>query len=69
MRENSGKGDGTNNLKDPTLKDHEAEKGKSGKAILDRDDGKDAHGGDLAPPNRDNAGEVQSPEMGEPDRH
>lgn len=70
MRENSGKGDSTNNLKDPTLKEHEAERGKSGEAILKRDDdGKDAHGGDLAPPNRDNAGEVQAPEKGEPDRH
>jgi len=60
MRENSGKGDSNNNLLDPTLKEHEAEKGKSGRA---------AHGGDLAPPNSDEAGKRQSPESGPPDKH
>ena len=33
MRENSGSGEGTNNLRDPTLRDHEREKGVSGAAI------------------------------------
>ena len=60
MRENSGQGDSTTNLRDPTLKEHEAEKGKSGRA---------AHGGDVAPPNSDDAGARQSPESGPPDKH
>ena len=34
MRENSGKGDSNTGLLDPTTKDHEAEKGRSGKAGL-----------------------------------
>ena len=38
MRSNSGSGDGTNNLHDPTLKEHERDRGKSGEAILDRKD-------------------------------
>ena len=60
MRENSGKGDSTNNLRDPTLKEHEAEKGKSGEA---------AHGGDLAPAGIEDEGKRQSPESGPPDKH
>ena len=68
MRENSGKGESSNNLNDPTLKEHEAEKGKSGEAMLKkRDEGKEAHGGDVAPPNSDDAGATRSPEMGEPE--
>ena len=31
--------------------------------------GKEAHGGDVAPPNSDDAGQRQSPESGPPDRH
>ena len=69
MRGNSGKGDSNNNLRDPTLKEHEAERGKSGEAILKRKDDKEAHGGDVAPPNSDDAGATRSPEMGEPERH
>ena len=34
MRENSGKGDSHTGLLDPTTKEHEAEKGKSGEAML-----------------------------------
>jgi hypothetical protein len=33
MRDNSGGGKGSNNLHDPTLKEHEREKGVSGAAI------------------------------------
>ena len=33
MRSNSGGGKGKNNLHDPTLKEHEAEKGRSGGAV------------------------------------
>ena len=33
MRENSGGGKGSNNTGNPTLKDHEREKGVSGNAI------------------------------------
>ncbi len=34
MRENSGKGDSHTGLLDPTLKEHEAKKGRSGQASL-----------------------------------
>ena len=34
MRDNSGKGDSNTGLLDPTIKDREAEKGRSGKASL-----------------------------------
>ena len=60
MRENSGKGDSTTNLLDPTLRDHERATGESGKA---------AHKGDVQPPNNDDAGAVRSPETGEPEKH
>lgn len=33
MRSNSGKGEGTNNNRNPTLKDHERDQGRSGEAI------------------------------------
>jgi hypothetical protein len=33
MRGNSGKGEGTNNNRNPTLKDHERDRGRSGEAI------------------------------------
>lgn len=36
MRSNSGSGEGTNNLHDPTLKEHERDRGKSGEAVLDK---------------------------------
>ena len=35
MRTNSGAGKAKNNNHDPTLKEHEAAKGRSGEAILD----------------------------------
>lgn len=35
MRDNSGKGDSHTGLLDPTVKDHEAKKGRSGQAPLD----------------------------------
>lgn len=60
MRENSGKGEGTNNLLDPTLKEKERDRGRSGEA---------AHGGDLAPANKDDSGRVIAPEKGEPEKH
>ena len=31
--------------------------------------GKESHGGDVAPPNADDAGRRQSPESGPPDKH
>jgi hypothetical protein len=34
MRHNSGKGDSTNNRGDPTLEEHERERGRSGEAIV-----------------------------------
>ena len=37
MRRNSGDDQGRNRLLDPTMKDHERERGKSGTAVLDRD--------------------------------
>ena len=33
MRDNSGQGKGKNNLRDPTLREHEAAHGHSGRAI------------------------------------
>jgi hypothetical protein len=34
MRDNSGGGKSSNNMRDPTVRDHEREKGVSGSAIL-----------------------------------
>lgn len=34
MRDNSGGGKSSNNMRDPTVRDHEREKGTSGSAIL-----------------------------------
>ncbi|HYE27966.1 MAG TPA: hypothetical protein VEA61_07015 [Allosphingosinicella sp.] len=34
MRSNSGKGEGTNNNRNPTLRDHERAHGRSGEAIV-----------------------------------
>ena len=36
MSDNSGKGDSNTGLLDPTIKEREAEKGRSGQAPLDR---------------------------------
>ena len=55
--DNGGKG---NDPLDPALDDHEAGVGLDGKA---------AHGGDVAPPNSDEAGRRQSPESGPIDKH
>ena len=35
MRDNSGKGDSRGNVMDPTIKEHQANKGRSGQAPLD----------------------------------
>ena len=37
MRRNSGKDEGRDNLLDPTMKEHEEARGKSGGAVLDRE--------------------------------
>jgi hypothetical protein len=37
MRRNSGNDEGRNGFLDPTVKDHERERGKSGAAVLDPD--------------------------------
>ena len=37
MRRNSGDDEGRNRLLDPTMKEQERERGKSGTAVLDRD--------------------------------
>ena len=37
MRRNSGTDEGRDNLLDPTTKEHEAARGKSGAAVIDRD--------------------------------
>ena len=37
MRRNSGKDEGRDNLLDPTMKEHEEARGKSGEAVLDRE--------------------------------
>ena len=41
MRRNSGDDEGRNRFLDPTTKAQEAERGKSGAAVLDRDANKD----------------------------
>ena len=71
MRENSGKGDSNTNLRDPTLKEHEAARGKSGEALLNEKEkeGSVAHGGDVAGPASDEPGKRQSPAGGPPDKH
>ena len=48
MRRNSGDDEGRNRFLDPTMKEHEAERGKSGTAVIDRD----ANKGEIAD-NRD----------------
>jgi hypothetical protein len=68
MRENSGKGDSNTGLLDPTMKEHEAERGRSGQAPLG-EKGTQAHGGDVQPPNSDDAGVPRTPETGEPETH
>jgi hypothetical protein len=37
MRRNSGTDESRDNLLDPTMKEHEAERGKSGEAVIDKD--------------------------------
>jgi hypothetical protein len=51
MRENSGKGDSHTGLLDPTVKEHEAERGRSGQAMLKGKD-KAGHKRTSAPDNR-----------------
>ena len=55
MRENSGKGDSHTGLMDPTIKEREAEKGRSGQAVLKGDD-KTGHKRKSAPDNRGGGG-------------
>ena len=59
MSSNGGPGKSNDPL-DPALDDHEAGVGIDGHA---------AHGGDVAPPNSDEAGRRQSSESGPPDKH
>lgn len=69
MRENSGKGDSNTNLLDPTLKEHQAARRKSGEAILKKREGSVVHGGDLAGPGSHEPGKRQSAESGPADKH
>ena len=55
MRSNSGSGKSNNNNLDPTLKEHSNKDGLPGK---------EAHGGDVAPPHSDEGGKRQSPQSG-----
>ena len=55
MRENSGKGDSHTGLMDPTLKEREAEKGRSGQAMLKKKD-ETGHRRKPAPDNRGGGG-------------
>ncbi len=59
MSSSSGSGKSENDLHDPT---HKAQENVGGIP------GKESHGGDVAPPNADDAGRRQSPESGPPDR-
>lgn len=59
MRSDNDPGKPGSDPLDPKLKDHEAGVGIDGRA---------AHGGDVAPPNSDEAGRRQSPESGPPDK-
>jgi hypothetical protein len=55
MRENSGKGDSHTGFRDPTAKEREAEKGRSGQAPLKRAR-KSGHKRTPAPDNRGGGG-------------
>jgi hypothetical protein len=59
MRSNSGSGKSNNNLHDPTMKEHEEARHKSG----------EAHQGDLEPANSDEAGEPRQPAAGPIPKH
>ncbi|HVF37246.1 MAG TPA: hypothetical protein VNA29_04825 [Sphingomicrobium sp.] len=65
MRNNSGKGDSNINLKDPTPKQQEEQRNKSGEAEIKEG----AHGDDQEPASSHQAGRTRSPEMGPIDRH
>lgn len=58
MPDDSGRSDG-NNQRAPTLKEQQHDRGRDGKSV---------HGGDLAPPNKEDAGRVIAPEKGEPEQ-
>lgn len=61
MSDNGGKGESTSNRHDPANEEHDREHGQGGKSV---------HGGDLAPPNQDDAGRVIAPQKGDPqERH
>jgi hypothetical protein len=55
MRENSGKGDSNTGLLDPTMKEHEAERNRSGKASL-KPKHKSGHQRTSSPDNRGGGG-------------
>ena len=55
MRENSGKGDSNTGLLDPTIKEHEADKGRSGQAPL-KAKRKSGHQRTSSPDNRGGGG-------------
>ena len=55
MRENSGKGDSHTGLMDPTIKEREAEQGRSGQAPLKGKD-KAGHKTSTSPDNRGGGG-------------
>lgn len=65
MRSNSGLGKSNNNLRDPTMKEHEEASRDREKA--GRKSG-EVHGGDLEPAGSDTAGRRQSPEAGPIDK-
>ena len=57
MSDDNNKGEGTDTHLEPTDEEQENEQGRSGKS---------SHGGDLAPPNKDDAGRVIAPQKGDP---
>ncbi len=61
MIDHQNKSDNENEQLDPTANDHPHEHDKA-----QGHRGRDAHGGDVAPPNDDQAGRRQSPQSGEP---
>ncbi len=65
MRSNSGLGKSNNNLRDPTMKEHEDVSRHPEKAGRKSSE---AHGGDLEPAGSDTAGRRQSPESGPIDK-
>lgn len=71
MGSNSGSRDASNNNLDPTLNEHgeDTDRARTGQENVGGIPGKESHGGDVAPPNADDAGRRQSSESGPPDQH